>query len=74
VTSPVAGNVWRIASAVGQRVNAGDTLVMLESMKTEMAVTAPVDAVVEELRCAEGRSVLFAQTLVVLRVINRAVA
>jgi urea carboxylase len=74
VTSPVAGNVWRVASAVGQRVNAGDTLVMLESMKTEMAVTAPVDAVVEELRCAEGRSVLFAQTLVVLRVINRAVA
>jgi urea carboxylase len=74
VASPVAGNVWRIASAVGQQVNAGDTLVMLESMKTEMAVTAPVDAVVEELRCAEGRSVLFAQTLVVLRVINRAVA
>jgi biotin carboxyl carrier protein len=40
----------------------------------EMAVTAPVDGVVEEMRCTEGRSVLFAQTLVVLRVINRAVA
>jgi urea carboxylase len=74
VASPVAGNVWRIPSAVGQQVNAGETLVMMESMKMEMAVTAPVDGVVEEMRCTEGRSVLFAQTLVVLRVINRAVA
>jgi urea carboxylase len=74
VPSPVAGNVWRIASVVGQRVNAGETLVMMESMKMEMAVAAPVDGVVEELRCTEGRSVLFAQTLVVLRVTDRAVA
>jgi urea carboxylase len=68
VPSPVAGNVWRISSAVGQRVNAGETLVMMESMKMEMAVAAPVDGVVTELCCTEGRSVLFAQTLVVLRV------
>jgi urea carboxylase len=74
VPSPVAGNVWRIASAVGQRVNAGETLVMMESMKMEMAVAAPVDGVVAEMRCTEGRSVLFAQTLVVLRLIDRAVA
>ncbi len=67
VPSPVAGNVWRVASAVGQRVRAGETLVMMESMKMEMAVAAPVDGVITELRCAEGRSVLFAQTLVVLR-------
>jgi urea carboxylase len=67
VPSPVAGTVWRIASAVGQTVSAGEMLVMMESMKMEMTVAAPVDGVVEELRCTEGRSVLFAQTLVVLR-------
>jgi urea carboxylase len=72
VPSPVAGNVWRVASVVGQRVSAGETLVMMESMKMEMAVAAPVDGVVEELRCAEGRSVQFAQTLVILRVTDRA--
>src|SRR5450631_1497685 len=71
VPSPVAGNVWRISSAVGQRVNAGETLVLMESMKMEMAVAAPVDGVVAELRCTEGRSVQFAQTLVVLRVDER---
>jgi urea carboxylase len=66
VSSPVSGSVWRIRSARGQRVKAGDTLVLVESMKMEVAVAAPVDGVVRELRCQEGRAVLFAQTLVVV--------
>ena len=75
VSSPVAGSVWRIAYARGQSVKAGDTLVLVESMKMEVPVPAPVDGVVAELRCAEGRAVLFAQTLVVLCVNDtRAVA
>jgi biotin carboxyl carrier protein len=36
-------------------------------MKMEIAVAAPVDGLISEYRCAEGRAVLFAQTLVVLR-------
>ncbi|MGA2710113.1 MAG: urea carboxylase [Steroidobacteraceae bacterium] len=71
VSSPVAGSVWRIRSAQGQRVKAGDTLVLVESMKMEVPVTAPADGVVVELRCAEGRAVLFAQTLVVLSLKDR---
>jgi urea carboxylase len=51
---------------VGQRVKAGDILVTVESMKMELPVTAPVDGVVNQLRCAEGRAVTVAQTLVVL--------
>jgi biotin carboxyl carrier protein len=44
-------------------------------MKMEVAVTAPFDGVVTELRCAVGRAVLFAQTLLVLcRNDTRAVA
>jgi urea carboxylase len=67
VPSPVAGSVWRIRFAQGQRVAAGDTLLLIESMKMEVAVTAPADGFVSELRCAEGRAVSFAQTLVVLQ-------
>jgi urea carboxylase len=67
VASPVSGSVWKIASAPGQRVMAGDTLVLVESMKMEMAVTAPMNGVVTQLRCTEGRAVLIAQTLVILR-------
>jgi urea carboxylase len=67
VLSPVAGSVWRVETAPGRYVKSGETLLLVESMKMELPVTAPVDGRVEELRCSEGKSVLFAQTLVVLR-------
>jgi urea carboxylase len=67
VASPVSGSVWKISSAPGQAVKAGDTLVLVESMKMELPVTAPVDGIVTQLRCTEGRAVLVAQTLVVMR-------
>jgi urea carboxylase len=71
IASPVSGSVWRIRSPQGQRVKAGDTLVVIESMKMEVTVTAPADGLVSELRCVEGRAVSFAQTLVVLQVNER---
>jgi urea carboxylase len=67
VASPVSGSVWKISSVAGQAVKAGDTLVLVESMKMELPVTAPVDGIVLQLRCTEGRAVLVAQTLVVMR-------
>jgi biotin carboxyl carrier protein len=36
-------------------------------MKMELSVEAPVDGIVEQVCCTEGRGVLIAQTLVVLR-------
>ncbi|MGO9934722.1 MAG: urea carboxylase [Steroidobacteraceae bacterium] len=67
VVSPVSGSVWKIVSAAGQSVRAGDVLVLVESMKMELPVTAPVDGVITQLRCAEGRAVLVAQTLLMIR-------
>jgi urea carboxylase len=67
VVSPVSGSVWKISSAPGQAVKAGDTLVMIESMKMELPVTAPIDGVITQLRCTEGRAVLVAQTLIIMR-------
>jgi urea carboxylase len=66
VTSPVSGSVWRVSCVPGQSVKAGDTLVLVESMKMEIPVPAPVDGIIAELRSAEGRAVLFGQTLAVL--------
>lgn len=65
-TAPVPGSVWKIAVEPGQTVKEGDTLIVVESMKMEIPVTAPADGVVAELRCAEGRAVALGQILAVV--------
>lgn len=50
VESEVQGSVWKIEVAVGDRVAAGDVLIILESMKMEIPVESPVAGVVSELR------------------------
>jgi urea carboxylase len=67
VASPVSGSIWKVLVTTGQSVRAGDTLVLVESMKMELPVTAPLDGRIEQLRCAEGRAVQVAQTLISLR-------
>jgi urea carboxylase len=67
VSSPVTGSVWQLNVAVGQRVNAGDALLVVEAMKMEIPITADETAEVVELRCARGRTVQAGETLAVLR-------
>jgi urea carboxylase len=67
VPSPVTANVWDIAVEPGQRVQAGDRLVVLEAMKMEIAVAAPFAAVIEKLNCAPGSLVTAGQNLVTIR-------
>ncbi len=62
----VAGNVWKIEVAEGAQVKAGDPLVIVESMKMEIPVTAPCDGVVYKLFCREGGQVSAGQDLLVL--------
>ena len=47
--SPVTGTVWMHCAGVGQKVYAGNQVVILESMKMEIPVESPVDGVVLEL-------------------------
>jgi urea carboxylase len=67
VASPVTASVWNIAVAPGQRVEAGQKLIVLEAMKMEIAVAAPAAGVVEGLNCAPGALVSAGQHLVTLR-------
>lgn len=60
------GSVWKIAVEAGQSVKAGDTLVVVESMKMEIPVAAPCDGVVADVKCAEGRAVSLGQRLAVI--------
>jgi acetyl-CoA carboxylase biotin carboxyl carrier protein len=66
VEAHITGTVWKIEVAVGDRVDEGDTVVVLESMKMEMPVEAEDPGVVSEILCEEGQSVSEGDTLVVL--------
>ncbi|MDR7056547.1 urea carboxylase [Pseudomonas koreensis] len=66
VDSHIAGNLWQVQVAAGQRVAAGDVLVILESMKMEIPVLAPLAGVVREIRVQPGSAVRAGQRVVVL--------
>jgi acetyl-CoA carboxylase biotin carboxyl carrier protein len=66
VEAHITGTVWKIECEVGQEIEEGDTLVILESMKMEMPVEAEDDGKVAQIVCEEGQSVSEGDTLVVL--------
>jgi urea carboxylase len=59
--------VWNIAVEAGQKVQAGQKLMVLEAMKMEIAVSSPRAGTVEMLNCAQGAMVSAGQRLVTLR-------
>ena len=50
VESEVTGTVWKVEVTVGEQVEEGDVLLILESMKMEIPVEAPADGTVSEIR------------------------
>ncbi|MEX6664463.1 urea carboxylase [Pseudomonas sp. W2-17] len=68
IDSHIAGNLWQVQVSVGQRVEAGETLVILESMKMEIPLLAPHAGVVSDVRVKPGSAVRAGQRVVVLDV------
>ncbi|MBV9464763.1 MAG: biotin/lipoyl-binding carrier protein [Solirubrobacterales bacterium] len=66
VEAHITGTVWKIEVEVGDSVQEGETVVILESMKMEMPVEAEDPGVVREILCEEGQSVSEGDTLIVL--------
>ncbi len=64
--SDVTGTVWKVEVLVGDRVDADQTLVILESMKMEIPVSAPHAGTVLEVLVAEGEAVAEGQDVVVI--------
>jgi biotin carboxyl carrier protein len=57
VHAEITANVWQVRVEVGQAVAIGDELVILESMKMEIPVEAPVAGTVAEIRVAPDTQV-----------------
>jgi urea carboxylase len=66
IESHIAGNLWQVQVEEGASVKAGDILVILESMKMEIPLTAPRDGVVREVRVQPGSPVRAGQRVVVM--------
>ena len=57
LSAPMPATVRRIAVAAGDRVNAGDVLIVLEAMKMELPVRAAHAGTVRAITCREGELV-----------------
>ena len=61
--SPIPGRVAKLLARAGDKVTAGQTLVVLEAMKMENELRAPRAGTVSEVRCSEGAPVEAGQDL-----------
>jgi acetyl-CoA carboxylase biotin carboxyl carrier protein len=66
IEAHITGTVWKIEVAVGDTVEEGDVVAILESMKVEMPVEAEDEGTVSEILVAEGQAVQEGDPIVVL--------
>jgi acetyl-CoA carboxylase biotin carboxyl carrier protein len=66
VCAHITGTVWKIQVAVGDTVEAEQSLVILESMKMEMPVEAPEPGRVQRIAVTEGQAVEEGEVLIEL--------
>lgn len=66
VKSPMPGNILKINVTVGQKVNEGETLLVLEAMKMENEIAAPKAGTVAQIIVSKGAVVETGAPLVVI--------
>lgn len=64
--SEVTGSVWKIITTVGQALQPGDTIMIIESMKMEIPVITEDGGTIAEFRVEEGKPVTEGQVVAVL--------
>jgi len=70
VRSPMTASVWQVAIEPGQRVTAGQKILVLEATQMEVAIVAPNEGIVEDVHCAKGAIVSAGQNLATLRALR----
>jgi acetyl-CoA carboxylase biotin carboxyl carrier protein len=66
VRAELVGNVWKVEAREGDQVEEDDVLIVLESMKMEIPVTAPTGGLIREIRVKEQDVVQEGQVLAVI--------
>ncbi|RBW47067.1 oxaloacetate decarboxylase subunit alpha [Psychromonas sp. B3M02] len=63
VPAPLAGNIFKVLSKVGDQVNEGDVLLIMEAMKMETEIRAPKSGTVQAVNIREGDAVAVGESL-----------
>ena len=66
VKSEIAGKVWQIEASPGDRLEEEDPIIILESMKMEIPVVAPIEGILREILVGEGDSVQEGQDVAIM--------
>ncbi len=66
VKSEIAGKVWKIETKPGDRLEEDDPILILESMKMEIPVSAPADCRLVEILVAEEDTVSEGQVVAIV--------
>lgn len=69
VAADISGNVWKMLVDVGHQVEAGQALVILEAMKMEFSVYAPVSGQVRALHCRPGKSITAGEAILEIELV-----
>ncbi|TGB04635.1 acetyl-CoA carboxylase biotin carboxyl carrier protein subunit [Halobacillus salinus] len=54
IKASMAGSVWKLVAAEGDKVNDGDDVAILESMKMEIPIPSEASGTVKEIKVSEG--------------------
>ena len=66
VRAEITGNVWKIVARAGDALEEEQPILIMESMKMEIPVLAPVKGKLKELLVQEGQEVSEGQDLAVI--------
>ena len=73
ITSPIIGTAYLAPEPggkkfieIGQKIKKGDTIMIVEAMKTMNHVPSPIDGIVKEISVEDGQPVEFGQTIATL--------
>ena len=57
VTAPMVGKILKVEKKAGDRVEEDEVIIVMEAMKMEIPIVAPVSGVIKELKVAPGQAV-----------------
>ena len=66
LSAPIAGNVWKILVAVGDKVELDDEVIILEALKMETPIYCDDSGTIKEIKINEGDTVNEGDVLVII--------